>query len=176
MPRTALWLRVFVGLLVAVLPPILLLLAAARVTESVFHSENPNLVAAVVFIGALLWAGILAIVFTGRLADEFRSFLSIAEGGTDPSTTEERTAYQRLASTLDERNRQVSALAQQSSLVPERPVAGRGVPSQPGGRSSRTRMIRLGPRRPSVSTVTPGSARSARSLLSRSASRGAVCD
>ena len=118
MPRTALWLRVFVGLLVAVLPPILLLLAAALLTESVLHSENPNLVAAVVFFGALLWAGILAIVFTGRLAEEFRSFLSIAEGGADPDAAEERTAYQRLASTLDERNRQVSALAQQSSLVP----------------------------------------------------------
>ena len=32
MPRTALWLRVFVGLLLAVLPPILLLLAAALLT------------------------------------------------------------------------------------------------------------------------------------------------
>ena len=118
MPRTALWLRVFVGLLLAVLPPILLLLAAALLTERVFHSDNPNLVAAVVFLGALLWAGILAIVFTGRLADEFRSFLSIAEAGADPGLAEERTAYQRLATTLDERNRQVSALAQQSSLVP----------------------------------------------------------
>jgi signal transduction histidine kinase len=117
-PRTALWLRVFVGLLVAVLPPILLLLAAALLAEEVLHSENPNLVAAVVFIGSLLWAGILAIVFTGRLADEFRSFLSIAETGSDPESAEARTAYQQLASTLDERNRQVSALAQQSSLVP----------------------------------------------------------
>ena len=117
MPRTAIWLRVFVGLLVAILPPILLLLGVARLSESVFHSDNPNLIAAILFFGALLWAGILAIVFTGRLADEFRSFLSIAEGGADPEG-DERTAYQRLASTLDERNRQVSALAQQSSLVP----------------------------------------------------------
>ena len=43
---------------------------------------------------------------------------------------------------------------------------------QPGCLSSRTRTIRFGPRRPSATTVTPGSVRSARSSLSRSASRG----
>ena len=49
--------------------------------------------------------------------------------------------------------------------------SGRWRPGRQGRRSSRTRTIRFGPRRPSVSTVTPGSERRARSLLSRSASR-----
>jgi signal transduction histidine kinase len=117
-PRTALWLRIFVGLLVAVLPPILLLLGTVAVTESVLHARNPNLVAVVVFLGALGWAAILAVVFTGGLADEFRSFLSIAERGPDVREPEAGTAYQQLATSLDERNRQVATLAQQSSLVP----------------------------------------------------------
>jgi signal transduction histidine kinase len=116
-PRTALWLRVFVGLLLAVLPPILLLLVGMLLTESVFHRENANLVAVVVFFGALAWAAILAVVFTGGLADEFRSFLSIAERGPTAST-EPGIAVQQLASSLEERNRQVASLAQQSSLVP----------------------------------------------------------
>lgn len=118
MPRTALWLRIFVGLLLAVLPPILLLLAALILTESVFHSQNANLVAIVVFLGSLAWAAILAVVFTGGLADEFRSFLSIAERGHGGAEPEAGTAYQQLATSLEERNRQVSTLAQQSSLVP----------------------------------------------------------
>jgi ABC-type uncharacterized transport system permease subunit len=57
-----------VALLLAILPPIILLLAAVLLTESVFGARNANLVAVVVFLGALLWSGILAIIFTGGLA------------------------------------------------------------------------------------------------------------
>lgn len=124
MHRTSLWLRIFVGLLLAILPPIILLLGAMLVTESVFGAQNANLVAVVVFLGALLWAAILAIVFTGGLADEFRSFLTVAERG-ESGAGSTGTAYEQLATSLDERNRQVATLAQQASIVPidDRPQA-----------------------------------------------------
>jgi signal transduction histidine kinase len=120
-----LWLRVFVALLLAILPPIILLLAAVLLTESVFGARNANLVAVVVFLGALLWSGILAIIFTGGLAGEFRSFLTVAERGEPAERTAGGSAYQQLATSLDERNRQVSTLAQQASEIPidDRPVA-----------------------------------------------------
>jgi signal transduction histidine kinase len=122
--RTSLWLRVFVGLLLAILPPIILLLVAILATESIFGAQNANVVAVVVFLGALLWAAILAIVFTGGLADEFRSFLTVAERGESGGQAA-GTAYEQLATSLDERNRQVATLAQQASVVPidDRPQA-----------------------------------------------------
>ena len=118
MPRTGLWLRVFVALLLAVLPPILLVLAALVITESIFHARNANLVAVIVFLGALLWTAFLALIFTGGLADEVRSFLSIAERGPDPDDNELGEAYRQLAGSLDERNRQVATLAREASQVP----------------------------------------------------------
>jgi signal transduction histidine kinase len=123
--RTALWLRVFVGLLLAILPPIVLLLVAVVATESIFGAQNANVVAVVVFLGALLWAAILAIVFTGGLAAEFRTFLTVAERGESRDTPAGRTAYDQLAASLDERNRQISTLAQAASEVPidDRPTA-----------------------------------------------------
>ena len=118
MQGTGLWLRVFVALLLAVLPPILLVLVALLVTESVFHARNANLVAVVVFLGALLWSAFLALIFTGGLADEVRSFLSVAERGPDPEDPELGEAYRQLAGSLDERNRQVATLAREASGVP----------------------------------------------------------
>ena len=118
MPRTGLWLRVFVALLLAILPPIVLLLGALRLTESVFGSTNASLVAVVVFLLSLGWAAMLALVFTGGLADEMRSFLSLAERGADRDAPESGDAYQQMALTLDERNRQLATLASEASRVP----------------------------------------------------------
>ena len=125
MPRTALWLRVFVALLIGVIPPIILLVAALLLTETVLHDANPDLVAIGVVAAAIAWAAILAVVFTGGLADEFRAFLSVAERGGSSASLASGTAYEQLAVSLDERNRQVATLAQQASLVPidDRPQA-----------------------------------------------------
>ena len=116
--RPGLWLRVFVGLLIGVMPPIVLLVAALLLSETILHDVNPNLVALAVFIGAVAWAAILAVVFTGGLAEDIRSFLNVAERGEQPSVGEPGGAYEQLALSLDERNRQVATLAQQASLVP----------------------------------------------------------
>ena len=118
MPRTGLWLRVFVALLLAILPPIVLLLAAERLTEGLFGAENATLVAVVVFLGALGWAAMLALVFTGGLADEVRSFLALAERGADRDAPDTGDAYRQMAVSLDERNRQLDTLAREASGVP----------------------------------------------------------
>jgi signal transduction histidine kinase len=117
-PRTGLWLRVFVALLLAILPPIVLLVAADRLTEGLFGSANATAVAVVVFLGALGWAAMLALVFTGGLADEVRSFLSLAERGADRDAPDTGDAYRQMAFSLDERNRQLDTLAREASSVP----------------------------------------------------------
>ena len=118
MPRSGLWLRVFVGLLVAVMPPILMLVGALLLTESVLREVDPDLVAILVIVGAVAWAAILAIVFERSLADDFRSLLVLAQRGDQGGDPELGTAYSQMAGLLDERNRQVSTLAQQASGVP----------------------------------------------------------
>src|SRR5918999_718561 len=118
MPRTGLWLRVFVALLLAILPPIVLSLAAQRLIDTLFGATNATLVAVVVFLAALGWAAMLALIFTGGLADEIRSFLSLAERGADEWTSDTGDAYRQMAASLDERNRQLDTLAREASRVP----------------------------------------------------------
>ena len=118
MPRTGIWLRVFVALLLAVLPPILLLVGTLLLTESLLRAADPNLVAVVVVVGAIVWAGILGVVYARTLADDIRSFLSLAERGEQLASPELGTAYQQMAAALDERNRQIAALANEASAIP----------------------------------------------------------
>jgi signal transduction histidine kinase len=100
------------------MPPIVLLVATLLLTETILHEADPNFVAIIVVVGTIVWAALLAVFFTGGLADEFRSFISLAERGDHPSQDVAGDAYRQLASSLDERNRQVATLAQQASLVP----------------------------------------------------------
>ncbi|HET8777664.1 MAG TPA: HAMP domain-containing sensor histidine kinase [Candidatus Limnocylindria bacterium] len=116
--RTGLWLRVFVAFLIAVLPPILFVVAALLLNESVLRDVDPNLIAILVVVAAIAWAAILAVVFTGGLADEFRTFLSLAEHGDNDPDSDLGAAHRQLAISLGERDRQVSTLAQQAARVP----------------------------------------------------------
>lgn len=118
MPRTGLWLRIFVGLLLAVLPPILLLVGALLLTESVLSDTDPSLVAVTVVIATVAWAGILGIVYARAMADDLRSMLTLAERGEPIDKPELGAAYQQLAAALDERNRQVATLAREASAIP----------------------------------------------------------
>ena len=118
MPRTGLWLRVFVGLLLAVLPPILFLVAALLLAESMFRGTDPNLVAVFVVVATIVWAAILGIVYTRTLAEDVRSLVALAARGKAAGEGESGGAYEQLAGALEERNRQVALLARQSGLVP----------------------------------------------------------
>lgn len=113
-----LWLRVLVGLLLAVVPPILLLAGALVLSESLFPDADPGLVATFVVIGSVGWAALLAFVFARSLAEDARSFVSLAQRGEPVDDADLGAAYRQLASSLDERNRQVRALARQASMVP----------------------------------------------------------
>lgn len=108
----------FVGLLIAVLPPILLLVGAVLLANSVLDGVDPNLVAVTVVAGTVAWAAILGIVYTRSMAEDLRSMLTLAERGEPIESPESGTAYAQLAAALDERNRQIATLAREAGSVP----------------------------------------------------------
>ncbi len=118
MPTTGLWLRVFAALLLAVLPPLLLLVGALLLTQTILARTDPDLVAIVVVVGSIVWAALLGVVYARGLGDDFRSLLSLVERGDQRTDAESGDAYRQLASSLEERNRQVAALARETNLVP----------------------------------------------------------
>jgi signal transduction histidine kinase len=117
-PRTGIWLRVFVGLLFAVLPPILFLVAAVLLSETLLREMDPNIVAILVVAGSIVWAAILAILYARAEADELRSIVALAERGESRLSPEPRGSYPALQLALEERNRQVATLAREASNVP----------------------------------------------------------
>ncbi len=118
MPQTGLWLRVFVGLLIGIVPPLLVLAAALQLGGQALDDVNPGLVAVAVVAAVVAWAAIVAVVFARSLNEEFRDLLSLARRGNPGATGETSAPHQQMASLLDERNRQVATLARQASLVP----------------------------------------------------------
>lgn len=118
MPQTGLWSRVFVGLLLAVLPPILMLVGVLLLTESIFRETDPNVVAIFVVVASLVWAAVLAIVYTRSLAEDVRSIVALGERGSDEQQSEVGSPSEQLARALEIRNRQVAMLAQESGRVP----------------------------------------------------------
>lgn len=112
------WLRVFVALLFAVLPPILLLVGAVILGNSLLREAGPTAVAALVVTGAIAWAAILGIVFARTLGTELRAMVTIAERGHAAGEKELGGTPRQLASALEERDHQVSALATAAGDVP----------------------------------------------------------
>lgn len=117
MQRSGLWLRVFVALLLAVLPPLLLLVGAVLLTETLFVEADPNLVAVLIVVGAVVWGAILAVPYTRSLAEDLRSFLTLAERG-EARHPDTGTAQRQVADALAERNQQIAALARETGMVP----------------------------------------------------------
>lgn len=112
-------LRVFVGLLLAVTPPLLVLGAAFLVARGPGAGQDSRMVAAGALAFTLAWAGILTVVYTRWLSQESRSLVALAERGMGREATDDAgTAYRRMADTLDERNRQVAELAARVSDAP----------------------------------------------------------
>jgi len=118
MPQLGPWLRVAGALLLAVLPPLLLLTASLLLAETVLTNTDPSLIAGFVVLTAIAWSLALAIVYSRGLAEDVRSLLALAERGDRSADASLDDAYRQLAGTLDERNRQVAALATESARVP----------------------------------------------------------
>lgn len=116
-PRTGIWLRVFVSLLLAVLPPILLLVGTLLLTRGLLRAADPNVVAIIVVVSAILWAAILGVVYSRSLADELRSFLTLAQRG-EHSGDVAGSAYAQVAQALAERNQQMATLAREAGRIP----------------------------------------------------------
>jgi K+-sensing histidine kinase KdpD len=79
---------------------------------------SADLLAISVLVTVVTWPAILAVVYTRMLGDDYRSLLSRASRGGRPVDGEMDAVLDQLASTLEERNRQLAALAHQASLVP----------------------------------------------------------
>ena len=118
MPGTGIWLRAFLGLLLAVLPPLLVLVGALLLTESVFAEADPDLVALFVVVASIVWAALLAIVYARALGEDVRALVALARHGSEEDDGSGDDAYRALAASLDERNRQVGTLARESRSVP----------------------------------------------------------
>ena len=117
MAGTGLWLRAFLALLLAVLPPLLLLVGALLLTDSILAGADPDLVALFVVVASIVWAALLAIVYARALGEDVRALVALARHGTDGDGSGD-DAYRAMAASLDERNRQVGTLARESRAVP----------------------------------------------------------
>jgi signal transduction histidine kinase len=113
----------FFALLVVALPP-LVALSAIGFFAGDWLAERGYGAGTQLLIGAgvtVAWAGLVA-VFAGRLmAGEARSMLELAERGTPDSAEREAelsAAQRRLATAIDERNRQIADLAEMVRLAP----------------------------------------------------------
>ncbi len=117
MPQSGLWLRAFVGLLIGIIPPVLVLVTLFVLADDALRGVNPALAAVGVVAGAIAWAAFLAVIFGRSLADAFEDLLTLARRG-DAGGGETGQAYQQMAGLLDERNRQVATLARRAGQVP----------------------------------------------------------
>ncbi len=125
MARPGLWLRAFIALLVAVLPPLLLVIGTVVLADALLAGRDAQVVAAIVVGGSVLWAALLAIVYARAIGDDVRSLLAVAERGDRASEIEIGDAHGQLSASLAERNRQVAALATETGRVPidDTPIA-----------------------------------------------------
>jgi signal transduction histidine kinase len=121
-------LRLLGVLLAAALPP-LVAVALITVARPAWMARVGDLVAFLILAGGtLLWVGVVAVMAARPMANEARSIASLAERGvaSDRGADAPRaddglsTAQRRLATTLEDRSRQISDLA---NLIREAPIA-----------------------------------------------------
>jgi signal transduction histidine kinase len=120
------WLRLVGVLLVAALPPLVLLAIAWTTAEKWVLEMGAGTALLVGAAITVAWAGIVAVVAGRLMTDEARSMVRLAQRGlsgdrpsNQPPTDDGLSAAQRrLAITLDERNRQISELAAQVRTAP----------------------------------------------------------
>jgi signal transduction histidine kinase len=122
MGQTALPLRVFLGLLMAAIPPATGLLVALAILPPAAPTSDVVLAAGAVVLFSIGWIATLSVIFVRLLRTEVTTLLDLAERGEPLSIGdaggERDAAHRRLAVALDERNRQVADLAAQASLAP----------------------------------------------------------
>jgi signal transduction histidine kinase len=115
---TALLLRSFLVLVVAAAPPVVGTIAAIAFVRGSRGGADAALVVGLVVLVSLAWLVVVAAVYARLVRDEITSVLEVAERGAAAESAEGEAPHRRLASTLDERNRQVAELASQVARAP----------------------------------------------------------
>ena len=126
MNRASLSVRVFIALLFAVVPPLLVGVVVDTVRRSILQNAGAGWIAAAAVAVALAWALILTVIYSRTLAGEMAILVGLATRGkdrsqsarTDASADGSADAYGRLAGALAERNRQVALLAAEAQAAP----------------------------------------------------------
>ncbi|MDQ2933971.1 MAG: GAF domain-containing sensor histidine kinase [Chloroflexota bacterium] len=120
--RASLSVRVFIALLLAVVPPLLVGVVADAARRSILQNAGAGWIAAAAVAVAVVWALILTVIYSRILASEVAILVGLATRGSDPSqpprAEESANAYGRLAGALAERNRQVALLAAEAQAAP----------------------------------------------------------
>ena len=121
MGRASLPVRVFIGLVLAVIPALLLGVGADVLSRTMLSTINPGLVAVGLLLLAIGWCLVLAVIYVRSLSSDASGMLALARRGevaasVVPEST--RDAFGQLASALEERNRQVALLASESRSAP----------------------------------------------------------
>ena len=120
--------RLVAVLLIAALPPIVVLAVIAGVVPSWLAGAGSATVLMTAVLATMVWAGLVTLLAARPLAGEARSMVAIAERGVardrtaEPSSTEDGLSgvQRRLVLTLEDRNRQISELA---ALVRSAPIS-----------------------------------------------------
>ena len=118
-------LRLLAVLLIGALPPLIAFAFLASAAGDWLGRVGLGTALLVATIGAALWAAVVTVVAGRAVTDEARSMVELARRGLpnpaiDGSSADESLtgAQRRLASALDERNRQISELAAQVRAAP----------------------------------------------------------
>ena len=109
--------RVFAALVLAVLPPILLLVGLLLLGD-LLGAIGPIWSAILIVAGALVWAWILSVVFGRVLDEEARNMLTVAERGAGDVAGSSSPVQEQLAKLLHDRNRQLETVAAEISDIP----------------------------------------------------------
>jgi signal transduction histidine kinase len=121
MGRASLPVRVFIGLVLAAVPTLLLGVGVDVLARSTAGAVSAGLVAGAALLISLAWCLVLAVVYVRSLSGEASGMISVARRGEVADSDRLETipnAVAQLANALEERNRQVAALAAETSAAP----------------------------------------------------------
>lgn len=91
-------------------------MAAVFLSDSVLRDLDAAILAVLVVLASVIWAAVLATVFARGLADELSAMVALAERGRDDAGNLD-AAHRQLVTALDERNRQIHALARETGAI-----------------------------------------------------------
>jgi signal transduction histidine kinase len=115
MPLSRIDLRLFITLLGAVLPPIVVFHFMSSIWANLVVNMGSGTVLALALLGGILWIALVSLVAGPFIGEEARSMAAIAERGRAGESEEEQenqsAAQRRLATALEDRNRQIAELA-----------------------------------------------------------------